>query len=126
MTVSIFGVEYPLKYTIAAENAIAERAGGLENLNAAMEREGAAGRMDIMASMLAALIAGGVARAKLDARLAGDDYTGPETVPLDDIRALTVAELTDLSGAIMAAIKEGSDVTVELQPQKKRTPRPSK
>lgn len=126
MTVNIFGREYPIKYTIAAENAIAERAGGLENLNAAMEREGAAGRMDIMASMLAALIAGGVARAKLDARLAGDEYTGPEAVPIEDIHALTVAELTDLSGAIMAAIKEGSAVTVELQPQKKRTPRPSK
>lgn len=126
MTVSIFGVEYPLKYTIAAENAIAERAGGLENLNAAMEREGAAGRMDIMASMLTALIAGGVARAKLDTRLAGDEYTGPEAVPIEDIQALTVAELTDLSGAIMAAIKEGSAVTVELQPQKKRTPRPLK
>lgn len=126
MTVSIFGVEYPLKYTIAAENAIAERAGGLENLNAAMEREGAAGRMDIMASMLAALIAGGVARAKLDARMNGNEYTGPEAVPIEDIQALTVAELTSLSGSVMAAIKEGSEVTVELQPQKKRTQRPSK
>lgn len=124
MTVSIFGREYPIKYTIAAENTIAERAGGLENLNSAMEKEGAAGRMDILAAMLAALISGGVARAKLDAQLAGDEYTGPETVPLDDIRALTVAELTDLTGDIMAAIKEGSAVTVELQPQKKRTPRP--
>ena len=54
MTVNIFGREYPIKYTIAAENAIAERAGGLENLNAAMEKEGAAGRMDILAAMLAA------------------------------------------------------------------------
>ena len=125
MTINIMGIEYPARYTVHAENLISKKVGGIENLEAAMEKGGAAGAVDLFAFMVAALIDGGVQRGKVEAQLMGKDYTGPEPIGYESItQLLHPGEIIDMKDAIMGAIKEGNKTNIELKKTTKKKDAP--
>lgn len=125
MTIEIMGTVYPARYTVHAENLIAQKIGGIENLEAAMEKDGSAGAIDIFAFMVAALIEGGVQHGKVESQLMGKDYLGPEPISYDTItQLLQPGEIIDLKDTIMEAIREGNKTNIELKKTAKKKSAP--
>lgn len=121
MTIEIMGTVYPARYTVHAENLIARKIGGIENLEAAMEKDGTAGAIDIFAYMAASLIEGGVQHGKVEAQLLGKEYLGPEPISYETIiQLLQPGEILDLKDAIMEVVREGNKTNIELKPAKKK------
>lgn len=121
MTIEIMGTVYPARYTIHAENLIAQKIGGIENLEAAMEKDGTAGAIDIFAYMAASLIEGGVQHGKVEAQLLGKEYLGPEPISYETIiQLLQPGEILDLKDTIMETVREGNRTNIELKPAKKK------
>lgn len=124
MTIEIMGTVYPARYTVHAENLIARKIGGIENLEAAMEKDGTAGAIDIFAYMAASLIEGGVQHDKVEGQLTGREYAGPEPISYETIiQLLQPGEILDLKDAIMEAVREGNKTNIELKPAKKKAAR---
>lgn len=121
MTIEIMGTVYPARYTVHAENLIAQKIGGIENLEAAMEKDGTAGAIDIFAYMAASLIEGGVQHGKVEAQLLGKEYLGPEPISYETIiQLLQPGEILDLKDTIMETVREGNRTNIELKPAKKK------
>lgn len=121
MTIEIMGTVYPARYTVHAENLIAQKIGGIENLEAAMEKGGTAGAIDIFAYMAAALIEGGVQHGKVEAQLLGKEYLGPEPIGYETIiQLLQPGEILDLKDSIMDTIREGNKTNIELKKTAKK------
>lgn len=124
MTIEIMGTVYPARYTVHAENLIARKIGGIENLEAAMEKDGTAGAIDIFAYMAASLIEGGVQHGKVEGQLTGREYAGPEPISYETIiQLLQPGEILDLKDAIMEIVREGNRTNIELKPAKKKAAR---
>lgn len=121
MTIEIMGTVYPARYTVHSENLIARKVGGIENLEAAMEKDGTAGAIDIFAYMAASLIEGGVQHGKVEAQLLGKEYLGPEPISYEAIiQLLQPGEILDLKDTIMETVREGNRTNIELKPAKKK------
>lgn len=125
MTIEIMGTVYPARYTIHAENLIAQKIGGIENLEAAMEKDGTAGAIDIFAYMAASLIEGGVQHGKVEAQLLGKEYLGPEPISYETIiQLLQPGEIIDLKDDIMETIREGNKTNIALKKEAKKKSTP--
>ena len=125
MTIEIMGTVYPARYTVHAENLIAQKIGGIENLGAAMEKNGSAGAIDLFAFIAAALIEGGVQRGKVEGQLMGKDYLGPEPISYETIiQLLQPGEILNLKDSIMDAIREGNKTNIELKKTAKKKSAP--
>lgn len=118
MTVEILGKEYPVAYTIFAENKICEKLGTIENLGEMMDK-GAAEAIDSVAYILACLVSGGVQRQKVMCNMAGEEYSGPEAVSYETIiAAMEPSDIFDKQKIIFEAIKKGSETKVKLKSEK--------
>lgn len=121
MNIKILETEYPIRYTVHAENLISRKVGGIENLEAEMEKGGTAGAVDVLAYMIAALIEGGVQRARVEAQLMGNEYHGPQAIGYEEIiQLMDPGEIVDMRDIIMDAIKEGNKTNIQLKPSKKK------
>lgn len=117
--VNIHGREYPLCYNVAAQNTIAARFGGIENLAAAFDA-GVADVCDNVAFMVAAMMEGAEKRLRAENLAFGEDMPVEKALSHETIASLLLpAELMELVQPVQEAIAEGNNRTVEIKEVKK-------
>ena len=114
---TICGKEFPLCLTVAAEQKIIDRFGGLQQMAEAMD-SGEAG-IPLIANLAHILLEGGAARVKALAWMEGKEANAPEVPKLELLQELLdLKDAEDLAPQLFAAIRVSRGVTVETQEEK--------
>ena len=115
-SITIFGHEYPMAYTVAAQAEIAKRFGGIEKIEIAFNREDVSGTMLNMAFCAAVMCKAHEDRERVRSKSMGNEYAGSETLSEEEIAAaIDPKEVPEIMKAVMAAMKEGNATTVEVE-----------
>lgn len=116
-SITVFGKEYPLFYTVAAQDRLAKRFGKLEDIQKAFDADlGAAAVMDNAAFIASALMLGAEERERVRCLAFGEEFAGPAALTHEQLCAvLHPTEIGEVMKQAMAAMKEGSQVTVEAE-----------
>lgn len=115
----LFGQEYQLAYTVAAQATIAQRFGGIEKIDGALTEGNAVEIMDNVCFMASAMMLGAENRERVRCMALGLEYTGQKSISYDCLReAFQPSDVKAAATAIMEAIREGSTATVELKEEK--------
>lgn len=116
MKFELLGREYPAEYTVAGEQLLCEKFGSIEKVQEMLSTGELADRMKELPDVVALLIRAGIMREKRKAEILGEEYTGPEPIPAEDIALL--AYPGQLLGLVRDAMKEGYSTTIKLEKQK--------
>lgn len=112
----IEGVEFPVEYTVAAEQALKEKFGSIEKLQEMMSTGEIADRTQELPTVISIMIASGIQREKKAAELLGVDCPERKTLCAEEIGALChPGELLEL---LKDAMQEGYKTQIKLQPPK--------
>ena len=116
-SITIFGKEYPLFYTVSAQDRLAKRFGKLENIKTAFDEElGTAAITDNAAYIAATLMQGAEERERVRCLAFGEEFLGPKALTHEQLCAvLHPTEIGEVMKQAMAAMKDGSQVTVEAE-----------
>ena len=116
---TLFGQEYQLAYTVAAQAMIAQRFGGIEEIDGALTEGDAVGIMDNICFMTSAMMLGAENRERVRCMALGLEYTGQKSIKYEHLLdAFQPSDVKAAATAIMEAIREGSTATVELKEEK--------
>lgn len=117
-SIEVRGVKYDLLLTNGALSEIADICpeGDLTKLNEAMAGKG---RYTNISYMVAAMSKGAEMAKEYDAKAAGKDYA-PRALGINDLLSLHASTLNELAEAVKAAIQEGKETQVQLEPAKKK------
>lgn len=111
MNVIINGTEYPIAYTVEAQNKLAERAGGLEKIKDMIGSQ----ELSHMA-VLHIMMEAAERREKVMAKMAGEEYSGPVIPDEEDLKNLVlIGEMTEVIHRITMAMREGNKSEVEIK-----------
>lgn len=120
MELEIFGKKFPMKYTVSAQSEIAKRFGGLEKMQQVMESRGAAEALEDLAFMAAAMIRGAARHERVKCKAMGEEPEEQVTLTPEELAdAFELKDMTSVREAVMATMKEGQQVTVEVEPSRK-------
>ncbi|HIX16957.1 MAG TPA: hypothetical protein H9860_01450 [Candidatus Gemmiger faecavium] len=120
MELEILGKKFPMKYTVSAQSEIAKRFGGLEKMAAAMESNGAAKTLEDIVFMAAAMIRGAARYERVKCKAVGEEPEEQMTLTSEELcDAVELKDLKRIREAVMATMKEGQQVTVEVEPSRK-------
>lgn len=118
-SITIFGREYPMAYTVEAQAKIAKRFGGIEKIELAFSTEDVASMMVNMAFCAAVMCKAYEDRERVRCRFMGAEYTPNEVMSEAElICAIDPREVLEISSAVMETMKEGNKTTVEVAPAK--------
>ena len=121
-TVKIFDKEYPLAFTIEAQSQIAKKAGGLDKLDELLDKEDPTQAMENSIFLVSVLLKAGEKRERVKTRMMGNSPEESEvSVPTYE-ELLLIAEpkqIKEWMEVVFRVFKESSQVTVEVEPQKK-------
>lgn len=118
-SITIFGREYPMAYTVAAQTEIAKRFGGIEKIELAFSTEDLSAMMENMAFCAAVMCKAYEDRERVRSKSMGNEYAAKETLCAGDIAAaFDPKDMMDVSKSILAAMKEGNAIAVEVEPTK--------
>lgn len=118
-SITVFGREYPMAYTVEAQAEIAKRFGGIEKIELAFNTEDVASMMVNMAFCAAVMCKAYEDRERVRCKFMGAEYTHNEVMSEAElICAIEPKEVPEISSAIMEAMKEGNKTTVEVEPAK--------
>lgn len=121
MNLSVCGIEYPVAYTVEAQNTIAKRFDGIENIEKAFDNSDIAKMVDNVAFIASALMSGAEHRERVRCAMFSiecDAKTAPTYEMLCAV--MSPSDIKTAMEVIMAAIKAGNRVTVEVQPEKSK------
>lgn len=116
MKFELLGREYPAEYTVAGEQLLCEKFGSIEKVQEMLSTGELADRMKELPDIAALLIRAGILREKRKAEILGEEYTGPEPIPAEDIALL--AYPGQLLGLVRDAMKEGYSTAIKLEKPK--------
>ena len=116
--IEIAGSTYPLNFSTKAAKEIAQRYGGLENIEDAFSGKAVDAMMDEIVWLLSLLISQGVAYKRI---VEGEEVKGITADELEVV--LGVADMTDMKDKIMNAMLGGMkrEVEVEIDPKNVET-----
>lgn len=118
-SITIFDREYPLAYTVAAQSEIAKKFGGIEKIKLAFNPEDAAAMMENMAFCAAVMAKAHEDRERVKSKAMGTEYAGRDIPEAKDIAAaVEPKDVLEIAKKIMEAIKEGNNISVEVEPKK--------
>ena len=118
-SITIFGREYPMVYTVAAQEEIGKRFGGIEKIELAFSTEDVASMMVNMAFCAAVMCKAYEDRERVRCKFMGTEYTPNEVMSEAElICAIEPKEVPEISSAIMETMKDGNKTTVEVEPAK--------
>lgn len=118
-SINIFDREYPLAYTVAAQSEIAKKFGGIEKIELAFNPEDAAAMMENMAFCAAVMAKAHEDRERVKSKTMGNEYAGRDIPTVKDIAAaVEPKDVLEIAKKIMEAIKEGNNISVEVEPKK--------
>ena len=120
MYLSALDKDIPMVYTVEAQTALAERAGGrLEDINKLFDSDNAAQATEQTVWVMAELMKAAVNREKIRCKTLGEEYTGGEPLTCEDLRVLlTMEEMKKATAEMYAVMLEGNNTTVETEEEK--------
>lgn len=120
MKLKILGQDYPFCYTVSAQKEIADTFGGMEKIKDAFSGTAEEVRDNVM-RMAAAMLRGGEKRERLRCKMYGEKYDGPSALTAKELEdaVVTAADMSAVMNAVLQAMKDGNEVSVELIPSKK-------
>lgn len=119
ITLELFGVEYPMVFTVAAQAEIAKRFGGIDKIGTALDSGEFQATLENISFMAAALMKGAEERERVRCLATGVPYEGKPALTAQNLmNALELQDVKRATKAVVDAIKEGSSVTVELKEEK--------
>lgn len=119
MNVTILGNEYPLEYTVEAQSKIADRFGGLENIETIFDT-GVAKATENIVFMLATMMEAAEKRERVACAVMCKEYTGKTALTERDLKAvIRMQDFKEMQMAVMATMTEGNKVSVETEEEKK-------
>lgn len=114
--------DFPMAYTVEAQTIMAEKAGGIENLNTLFNADDAAGSTENTLWIASIMMKAYANREKLKCKILGEEYTGGETPTYEELRLLV--DVRDLGKDFMTEISEtmklGNKTTVEVKEEKRK------
>ena len=114
MNVTVAGKEYPIAYTVEAQNKVAEKAGGLDRIKDLLGSEQLSN-----ITMLHIMLEAADRRNRALAKMAGEEYSGQEIPTEEDLQDLILmGEMRGIVKAIGDAMREGGKSEVEILPEK--------
>ena len=120
MRVEALGKDFPLAYTVEAQTAMAEKAGGIEQLDTIFDADDAAKSIENTLWVLSVMMNAYANRERLKATMMGKKWDGEEPPTYEQLRILL--DVTDIKGDIMkeisAAMKVGNKTSVEVKSEK--------
>lgn len=120
MEIEIFGKKFPMKYTISTQSEIAKRFGGLEKMQQIMDSRGAAEALEDLTFMVAAMIRGAERHERVKRKAMGEEPEEQMTFTPEELAdALELKDMASVKEAIMDTMREGQQVTVEVEPNRK-------
>lgn len=120
MDIKIGGERYPMTYTVEAQSEIAERFGGLENIELALSDNDTAKLMENIVFCACAMLNGASNRLRAQCRMSGKEIPRLPEITFDDLKkAICVSEIAELTEAVVATMREGNKITVELAEDRK-------
>lgn len=118
-SITVFGREYPMAYTVEAQAEIAKRFGGIEKIELAFNTEDVASMMVNMAFCAAVMCKAYEDRERVRCKFMGTEYTPNEVMSEAElICVIEPKEVPNISNSVMEAMKEGNKTTVEVEPAK--------
>lgn len=120
MYISALDKDFPMVYTVEAQTALAEKAGGrLEDLDKLFDDDDAADYTEKWIEVMALLMKAATNREKVKCKALGEEYTGKESPTSEELRALlTMEEVKQGIVDVAAAMKVGNSSTVETEEEK--------
>lgn len=120
MRIEALGKDFPLAYTVEAQAEMAEKAGGIEQLNTLFDADDAAKSFENTLWVLSVMMNAYANRERLKATMMGKKWDGMEPPTLEQLRVLLdVTEINkDIMGEITAAMKVGNKTSVEVKSEK--------
>lgn len=120
MRVEALGKDFPLAYTVEAQTAMAEKAGGIEQLDTIFDADDAAKSIENTLWVLSVMMNAYANRERLKATMMGKKWDGEEPPTYEQLRILL--DVTEIKGDIMkeisAAMKVGNKTSVEVKSEK--------
>lgn len=122
MTVKLFGIEYPLSYTIEAELAIEDRFGGIidrRKIEEVFDTTKFSTLTENVLFMTQTMISSGIKREAVRRRMMGQEAAKRSEIAYEDLKeCITPGEVVMLMRKCVAAINEGNRIHVETLPEK--------
>lgn len=117
-SINVKGVQYELLLNNWAMNEISNvcQDKDLGNLNEAMTGKD---KIKNICYMIVAMVIGAEKAKEYEARIEGKEYE-PRQLNFDDLMTLPAGSLGKLAEAVKAAIEEGTETQVQLEPAKKK------
>lgn len=120
MRIEALGKDFPLAYTVEAQTAMAEKAGGIEKLDTLFDADDAAKSIENTLWVLSVMMNAHANRERLKATMMGKKWDGEEPPTYEQLRILL--DVTEIKGDIMkeisAAMKVGNKTSVEVKNEK--------
>lgn len=111
-TVTIYEKEYPIEYTVEAQNKVAEKGGGLKKVRDVLTNS--------MPFVLAVMMQAAFHRGQVFGKMSGVEYDGPEPLTEDEISAILMPrDMQDVVEIMVDVINEANKSDVEVTPDKK-------
>lgn len=122
MYISALDKDFPMVYTVEAQTALAEKAGGrLEDIDKLFDGENAAQVTEQTVWIMAELMKAAVNREKLRCKTLGEEYTGEEPLTSEELRVfLTMEEMGRAIPEIRAVMFKGNGTTVETEEESRK------
>lgn len=117
MYISALDKDFPMVYTVEAQTALAEKAGGrLEDIDKLFDDSNAAQLTEQTVWVMAELMKAAANREKLRCKTLGEEYTGGEPLTSEELRVfLTMEEMGRAIPEIRAVMFKGNSTTVETE-----------
>lgn len=130
MNIVILGKEFPIEYTIQAQQELAEKFGdsffSSEGPEVSAESfESAAKSMCDIACMISILMKAGESRERVRCLMYGEDFEGPKALTPEQVSAaMHPKDFVDYQSTILECMKSAQKTTVEIKEEKnvKTTP----
>ncbi len=118
--VDLLGKQYPLCFTISAQEQVNKEFGGLSQMFDAIKKDSDAAA-PVMITLLHILMIGGAARTKALAWMSDETPDLPKLPSKDDLKDLmTIGEIAAIKEHIFRTIRRSMERTVEVAPDSRK------
>ena len=117
--INFYGQRYPMCMTVAVQEKISERYGGVEKLFDLLDTE-ALEALPHWANLMCWMIEGGVARVKTLAAMSGEEVECPAPITEEQIKTIVGwSDIQEYTDALIQAVGLGGHTTVETEDDEK-------
>lgn len=118
-SITLFGKEFPLEYTVQVMEDVTKRFGG--TVEAVEGLSSGENQLENTIFLLAAMMKGAERRERVRCALWNEEFKGPAAPDYNTLmESMNMVDLRNMASALVEAITESQKVTTEIQPDAKK------